>query len=92
MKDEAPSPEESLESRELTALLLSGLEQVPLSRRAVLILHDLDGVPIADIAETLSISRFGTYARLHKAKENWPRPYDSCKRKQGPNESTRADA
>jgi DNA-directed RNA polymerase specialized sigma24 family protein len=31
-------------------------------------MHDLDGVPVADIAERLSISRFGTYARLRKGR------------------------
>jgi RNA polymerase sigma-70 factor (ECF subfamily) len=41
---------------------------LPLPRRAVLVMHDLDGVPIVDIARNLSITRFGTYARLRKAR------------------------
>ena len=32
-------------------------------------MHDLEGVPVADIAERLSISRFGTYARLRKGRK-----------------------
>ena len=67
--DDGVSPEGSLESKESVRLVLAALEQVPLSRRVVIIMHDLDQVPIADIAETLSISRFGTYARLRKARK-----------------------
>ena len=68
-EDGAPDPEASLRSKESTALLLAALERVPLPRRAVLIMHDLDGVPVAEVAERLSITRFGTYARLRKARK-----------------------
>jgi DNA-directed RNA polymerase specialized sigma24 family protein len=32
-------------------------------------MHDLDGVAVEDIARRLSISRFGVYARLRKARK-----------------------
>jgi len=66
VEDGAAGPEGSLQSKESVALLLAALERVPLARRAVVIMHELDGVPVADIARTLSISRFGAYARLRK--------------------------
>jgi RNA polymerase sigma-70 factor (ECF subfamily) len=66
VEDRAPGPERLLESQESVELLLAALERVPLPRRAVIILHELDGVPIAEVARTLSITRFGAYARLHK--------------------------
>jgi RNA polymerase sigma-70 factor (ECF subfamily) len=66
LEDGAAGPEGSLQSKESVALLLAALERVPLARRAVVIMHELDGVPVADIARTLSISRFGAYARLRK--------------------------
>jgi RNA polymerase sigma-70 factor (ECF subfamily) len=47
---------------------MAALDRVPLRRRVVLVMHELDGVPIADVAERLSISRFGAYARLRKAR------------------------
>jgi len=31
-------------------------------------MHDLDEVPIADIARNLAITRFGAYARLRKGR------------------------
>jgi RNA polymerase sigma-70 factor (ECF subfamily) len=67
--DGAPSPEGSLVSKESCALLWTALESVPLLRRAVVVMYELDGVPIADVARTLSISRFGAYARLRKGRK-----------------------
>ena len=67
--DGAASPEGSMQSKESIALLHAALDRVPLPRRAVVVMHDLDGVPIAEIAKRLSISRFGTYARLRKARK-----------------------
>jgi RNA polymerase sigma-70 factor (ECF subfamily) len=67
-EDGGRSPEGLLQSKESVALLMAGLDRVPLPRRAVLVMHDLDGVPIADIAKRLSISRFGAYARIRKAR------------------------
>ncbi len=66
--DLGPTPEGSLASKEALALLLTALDRVPLLRRAVVIMHDLDDVPIVDIARTLSITRFGAYARLRKGR------------------------
>ena len=67
-EDDVASPEESLQSKQSVALLLAALDRVPLRRRVVVIMHELDGVPVADIARTLSLSRFGTYGRLRKAR------------------------
>jgi RNA polymerase sigma-70 factor, ECF subfamily len=66
--DDTLSPEGALQGKQAVALLLVALEALPLSRRAVVIMHDLDEIPIADIARTLSISRFGAYARLTKGR------------------------
>lgn len=68
-EDDARNPEGMLQSKESVTLLTAALERVPLKRRAVLIMHDLDGVPIADAATRLSITRFGAYARLRKARQ-----------------------
>jgi len=66
--DGALSPEGSLQSKQTVALLRAALEQLPMSRRAVVVMHDLDEVPIAEIARSLSITRFGAYARLRKGR------------------------
>ena len=49
--------------------MLAALDRLPLPRRAVVVMHDLDGRSVAEIAERLSITRFGTYARLRKARK-----------------------
>ena len=67
-EDVGRSPEGLLQSKQSVAVLTAALERVPLLRRGVLIMHDLDGVPIADVATRLSITRFGAYARLRKAR------------------------
>jgi len=69
IEDGTTNPEGSLQSKESVALLHAALDRVPLPRRAVVVMHDLDGVPVVEIAQRLSISRFGTYARLRKARK-----------------------
>ena len=68
-EDQTLSPEGTLQSRESVRLLMVALDTIALPRRAVVIMHDLDGISIVDIAEKLSISRFGAYARLRKARK-----------------------
>lgn len=65
-EDAGPGPEKALQSHQAAALLQAALERVPLPRRAVIILHELDGVPLSEVAKVLSITRFGAYARLRK--------------------------
>jgi DNA-directed RNA polymerase specialized sigma24 family protein len=47
---------------------MAALHTVPLPRRAVIIMHDLDGVSIVDVAASLSLTRFGAHARLRKGR------------------------
>lgn len=68
-EDRTIGPEESLQAKESTQLLMAALATVPLARRAVVIMHDLDGCPMVDVAERLSLTRFGAYARLRKARK-----------------------
>jgi len=49
-------------------LVLAALDRVPLKRRAVLVLHELDQVPPAEIAGSLSMTRLGVALRLRKAR------------------------
>jgi RNA polymerase sigma-70 factor (ECF subfamily) len=67
-EDLGSSPDDLLESKRSVSLLMAGLQHVPLRRRAVLVMHELEGVSIADVAKRLSITRFGAYARLRKAR------------------------
>jgi len=81
--DTAPCQDERLESQESISLLLSALELVPLTRRAVIIMHELDGVPVSVIAETLEVTRFGVYARLRKGRAELARAVAQLQRRRG---------
>jgi RNA polymerase sigma-70 factor (ECF subfamily) len=68
VEDLGPRPDEAAEQRRRRALLLAALEHVPLERRAVLVMHDLDEASMRDIARALSIPRFTAYSRLRKSR------------------------
>ena len=68
VNDTGPSPDDALQSKQARALVLAALEYIPLPRRAVLLMHDLDEVPVEDVASTLGIPRFTVYSRLRKAR------------------------
>jgi RNA polymerase sigma-70 factor (ECF subfamily) len=66
--DAAPWPDEALHSKQARAMVLVALERIPLRRRAVLLMHDLDEIPVADVAAVLGIPLFTAYSRLRKAR------------------------
>lgn len=66
--DGGPGPEEALEAKQSRALLLAALEKVPLPRRAVLVMYDIDDMPMDQVALALAIPRFTAYSRLRKAR------------------------
>ena len=70
-RDEA-SPEEAVESREAVERALSGL---PAMQRAALILHYLDGLPVADVARTVGRSESAVESLLTRARDNFRRRY-----------------
>ncbi len=64
----APADEQIARAQRHT-LLSEALELVELDRRAVLVLHDIDGVAIPEIAESLAIPVNTAYSRLRLARE-----------------------
>jgi RNA polymerase sigma-70 factor (ECF subfamily) len=66
--DLRPNPEEELQTKQTRRFVLAALAKIPLQRRAVLMMHDIDGVAIRDVAASLKIPRFTAYSRLAKAR------------------------
>ena len=66
--DSGPAPDDALLAKQARAVVLAALEHVPLARRAVLVMHDIDGVPVENVAAALAIPRFTAYSRLRKAR------------------------
>jgi RNA polymerase sigma-70 factor, ECF subfamily len=69
--DQGPRQDDLLESARARELVLRALEHVPLSRRAVFVMHDIDEVPMREITRTLSLPLFTGYSRLRKAREEF---------------------
>jgi RNA polymerase sigma-70 factor, ECF subfamily len=67
--DPAQSPTEDLERREQAALVHGALLKVSLEQRAVLVLHELDGYPIPEVAVTLGLTLNTAYSRLRLGRE-----------------------
>lgn len=68
-EDDAPGPEEAMQSQESLAMLSAALELLPTMRRSVLIMHDVEGLEVVDVARKLGITKFGVYARLYKGRK-----------------------
>jgi RNA polymerase sigma-70 factor, ECF subfamily len=66
--DQAPAGEELLAATRARALALRGLIALPEHQRALIVLHDLDGVAMREIARTFGVPLFTAYSRLRSAR------------------------
>jgi RNA polymerase sigma-70 factor (ECF subfamily) len=65
----APSQEDSLSNKDTAKLLAAALDALSLELRAVIVLYEIDGVPMKDITDALGIPLFTGYSRLRLARE-----------------------
>lgn len=56
---------------EIRQLVLSALGKLSLERRALLVLHDIDGTPIPEIADALGVPLNTVYSRLRLARQSF---------------------
>ena len=68
MEDRRNGPHENAVASQGRGLLLRALAHVPLERRAVLIMREVDETPMREIAEELAIPLFTAYSRLRKGR------------------------
>ena len=66
--DEGPRPEQQLASVQERSLVRAALDRLPEKQRAVLVLHELEGMSMRDIAEAGTTPLFTLYSRLRKAR------------------------
>ena len=64
-------PDQLIEAGQRRALVLKALARISIHKRAVLIMHDIAGLRMAEIAAALSIYRFTGYSRLRKARKEF---------------------
>lgn len=67
----APAADEEVAARQSRSLVLAALGAVSEERRPVFILHDIDGVPMPDIASSLGIPLNTGYSRLRLARSEF---------------------
>lgn len=71
--DPSLSAEQLMWSDQARSLVLRALEEIPLPRRAVFIMRELDESPMTTVAEVLGIPTFTAYSRLRKARTEFKR-------------------
>jgi RNA polymerase sigma-70 factor (ECF subfamily) len=64
----APSQEDALTTKDNAKLLGEALDALSLELRAVIVLYEIDEVPMKDIADALGIPLFTAYSRLRLAR------------------------
>lgn len=67
-EDDARPPDEQLYAHQARALVLRALDDLDLDRRAVLVMCDIDGLAVPEIARTLEIPLNTAYSRLRHAR------------------------
>jgi RNA polymerase sigma-70 factor, ECF subfamily len=65
--------ERTVVQREARELVYGALEELPLERRAILVMHDLEGHSVPDIAEATGAPLATTYSRLRLARDQFAR-------------------
>jgi RNA polymerase sigma-70 factor (ECF subfamily) len=81
--DPAPSALDQLVQAESLGLARAALQSLDLERRAVFILHEIDGTSVPDIASALSIPLNTAYSRLRSARDRFQRSLERLRLRRG---------
>lgn len=58
-----------IEQEETCALVRRCIAQLPNSYRTVLVMHDIEGIPVDEVATALDVSSNAVHVRLHRARQ-----------------------
>ncbi len=75
LPSEAPAADQLLVAQDERALLAAALEAVDLERRAVLVAHEMDEMPMKDVASSMQIPLNTAYSRLRVGREELARAF-----------------
>ena len=70
LADQAPAADERVAAEQARAMVIRVLDKLDLDRRAVLVMHDLEGQTVPEIAAALGIPVATAYSRLRLARED----------------------
>jgi RNA polymerase sigma-70 factor (ECF subfamily) len=65
--------EERIAAARARSMVLEAIASLPEKQRAVLVLHELDGVPVREVATRLELPLFTAYTRLRTARKSFAR-------------------
>lgn len=66
---DAPGADDRIAAEQARRLVIEALQELDLDRRAVIVMHDIDGCPMPEIAHALSIPLNTAYSRLRLGRE-----------------------
>ncbi len=69
--DPTPAVDEQLIANDRRALVAAALDTLDLDHRALIVAHEIEGHPVAEIALALSLPTFTAYSRLRVAREKF---------------------
>jgi RNA polymerase sigma factor (sigma-70 family) len=87
-EDQGRPPDEQLDSTRAERLVLAALDALSPRDRAVLVLHEIQGLPMQEVATQLSVPLFTAYTRLRRARLRFARAVEQ--RQAGAGERARA--
>jgi RNA polymerase sigma-70 factor (ECF subfamily) len=79
-RDERPLPDEQVASARARRLVLGALGRLSERQRAILVMHDLDGLAMPEIVALLRVPLFTGYSRLRLARKSFARAVDKLRR------------
>jgi len=65
---EEKGTDETIETEERRKIVQTAIESLPQSYRIAIILKDIEGMPLTEVAKILKLSEGGTKVRLHRAR------------------------
>lgn len=68
MADWSAAVDDPAAQSELRTALEAAIAELPVARRAIILLHDVEGVPMADVAVSLGITLASAKTRAHRAR------------------------
>lgn len=89
LSDSQPLADEALSRADDRRLVLAALERIPLARRAIFVMHELDGLAIVEIARVLAIPEGTAHSRLGKARAEFSEAIAKLARKESHGRTTR---
>jgi RNA polymerase sigma-70 factor, ECF subfamily len=69
--DDAASPHAQVETKQAKELVRRAMDEIPLERRAVFVMHELEGQGIPEVAEALQVPLNTAYSRLRLARRDF---------------------